>query len=68
MKAKRQSRLQLKINNCCGVQPQIAFNKREALGIYCPRCKRFMMAVDDERILELVKKWNESGEKNLKMI
>lgn len=63
MNAKRQSRLQLKINNCCGVQPEMAFNKRGALGIYCPRCKRFMMAVGDEWILELVKRWNGSGEK-----
>jgi len=52
--------LQLKINDCCGVLPKMAFNKRGVLGIYCPRCKRFITAADNEWVLELVQRWNQA--------
>lgn len=56
---KEQKGLQLKINDCCGVSPKMAFNKNGVLGIYCPRCKRFITAAGDEWVLELVQRWNQ---------
>lgn len=56
--AVKQGQLQLKINSCCGVTPKLAFNKKYDIGIYCPRCKRFILAQEGEWILEIVRKWN----------
>ncbi len=55
----KNSPLHLKINDCCGVSPKMAFNKNGVLGIYCQHCKKFLTAADNEWILELVQRWNQ---------